>query len=177
MLKNRRLARKIADAGFGEIRRQLTYKGERNATRTIVANRWYHSLKTCSNCGAVKANLPLYVRVFECEACPLVMDRDANAAHNLAALGAASTTGTGVAGDLDTTSVSKPRGADHKTRTTRPNRKAGPGRQVAQSPPPAGRKRETVLRTPKRNSRSGDTVTDHPGRNVRIVEIRATAIP
>ena len=27
MLRNRRLARKIADAGFGEIRRQLTYKG------------------------------------------------------------------------------------------------------------------------------------------------------
>ena len=55
MLKNRRLARKIADAGFGEIRRQLTYKGRRNAARTLVASRWYPSSKTCSNCGAVKA--------------------------------------------------------------------------------------------------------------------------
>ncbi|MER5220008.1 IS607 family element RNA-guided endonuclease TnpB [Streptomyces flaveus] len=128
MLKNRRLARKIADAGFGEIRRQLTYKGRHNATRTIVANRWYPSSKTCSNCGAVKAKLPLHVRVFDCDACPLVMDRDENAAHNLAALAAASTTGTGVAGDLDAAKASKPRGADRKTRTTRPGRKAGPGR-------------------------------------------------
>ncbi len=128
MLKNRRLARKIADAGFGEIRRQLTYKGRRNATHTIVANRWYPSSKTCSNCGAVKAKLPLHVRVFDCDACPLVMDRDENAAHNLAALAAAATTGTGVAGDLDAVKASKPCGADRKTRTTRPGRTAGTGR-------------------------------------------------
>jgi putative transposase len=124
MLKNRRLARQIADAGFGEIRRQLTYKPQRNACRTVVANRWYPSSKTCSECGVVKAKLPLHIRTFECDACGLVLDRDANAAHNLAALAAAAVTGTGVAGDLDTPKVSKPRGADQKTRTTRPSRKA-----------------------------------------------------
>jgi putative transposase len=43
MLRNKRLARHVADAGFGEIRRQLTYKGRRNACPTIVANRWYPS--------------------------------------------------------------------------------------------------------------------------------------
>lgn len=132
MLKNRRLARPISDAGFGEIRRQLTYKGQRNATRTVVASRWYPSSRICSNCGAVKAKLPLHVRVFDCDQCPLVMDRDENAAHNLAALATAATTtatsGTGVAGDLDTAPVSKPRGADRKTRTTRPGHKAGPER-------------------------------------------------
>ncbi|WP_307675380.1 RNA-guided endonuclease TnpB family protein [Streptomyces sp. V4I2] len=99
MLRNKRLARRVADAGFGEIRRQLTYKGRRNACRTIVANRWYPSSKTCSNCGATKAKLPLHVRVFDCDECPLVMDRDENAARNLVALAAACTTGTGVAGD------------------------------------------------------------------------------
>src|SRR5688500_18678798 len=67
MLKNRRLARKIADAGFGEIRRQITYKIRRNGCRTVVANRWYPSSKTCSGCGAVKAKLPLHVRVFDCD--------------------------------------------------------------------------------------------------------------
>ncbi|MFI6495724.1 IS607 family element RNA-guided endonuclease TnpB [Streptomyces sp. NPDC050564] len=128
MLKNRRLARRIADAGFGEIRRQLTYKGQRNACRTVVADRWYPSSKTCSACGAVKAKLPLHVRVFDCDECPLVMDRDENAARNLAALAAAGTTGTGVAGDLDAVKASKPRGADQKTRTTPPSRKAGRGR-------------------------------------------------
>ncbi|MFE7976732.1 zinc ribbon domain-containing protein [Streptomyces shenzhenensis] len=68
-------------------------------------------------------------RTYECNACGLVIDRDANAAHNLAALAAAAVTGTGVAGDQDIApSVSKLRGADQKTRSTRPSRKARPGR-------------------------------------------------
>jgi putative transposase len=130
MLRNRRLARRIADAGFGEIRRQLDYKThQRHATRTIVADRWYPSSQTCSGCGAVKAKLPLHVRTYECDACGLVIDRDDNAALNLAALAAACMTGTGVAGDQDTApAVSKPRGADQKTRATRPRRKASAGR-------------------------------------------------
>jgi putative transposase len=130
MLRSRRLARRIADAGFGEIRRQLAYKTRRrHATRIIVASRWYPSSKTCSGCGAVKAKLPLHVRTYECDVCGLVIDRDDNAALNLAALAAACTTGTGVAGDQDTApAVSKPRGADRKTRATRPRRKAEAGR-------------------------------------------------
>ncbi|MEU9734816.1 IS607 family element RNA-guided endonuclease TnpB [Streptomyces sp. NPDC048002] len=130
MLRNRRLARRVADAGFGEIRRQLAYKtSQRHATRLVAADRWYPSSKTCSGCGAVKAKLPLHVRTYECDACHLVIDRDDNAALNLAALAAACTTGTGVAGDQDTApAVSKPRGADRKTRTTRPRRKAEAGR-------------------------------------------------
>ncbi|MGW9028945.1 IS607 family element RNA-guided endonuclease TnpB [Streptomyces sp. NPDC055722] len=127
MLRNRRLARRIADAGFGEIRRQLTYKTQRNACRTVVASRWYPSSKTCSACGAVKAKLPLHVGAFDCDACPLAMDRDTNAARNLAALTAACTTGTGVAGDQGA-QAPKPRGADQKTRTTPPSHKAGRAR-------------------------------------------------
>ncbi|MEV4182465.1 IS607 family element RNA-guided endonuclease TnpB [Streptosporangium canum] len=133
MLRNRRLARKIADAGFGEIRRQITYKTGWNGEAVHVADRWYPSSKTCSNCGAVKAKLPLHVRVFDCDNCPLVMDRDENAARNLAALAAACTTGTGVAGDQDA-QASKPRGADQKTRTTRPSRKAKLGRAGGATP-------------------------------------------
>ena len=69
------------------------------------------------------------MRTYQCDACGLVIDRDDNAALNLAALAAAATTGTGVAGDQDAADVvSKPRGADHKTRTTRPRRKAEAGR-------------------------------------------------
>jgi putative transposase len=128
MLRSRRLARRIADAGFGEIRRQLTYKTQRNGCRIVAADRWFPSSKTCSGCGAVKAKLPLHIRTYECDACGLVLDRDVNAAHNLAALAAAAATGTGVAGDQDTPVVSKPRGADQKTRTTRPRRKTGTGR-------------------------------------------------
>ncbi|MCX4617595.1 MULTISPECIES: zinc ribbon domain-containing protein [Streptomyces] len=107
MLRNRRLARQTADAGIAEIRRQLAYKAQRNGCRTVAE---------------------LHVRTYECDACGLVLDRDANAAHNLAALAAAAATGTGVAADLDTPKVSKPRGADRKTRTTPLSRKAGRGR-------------------------------------------------
>jgi NhaA family Na+:H+ antiporter len=63
------------------------------------ADRWLPSSKTCSGRGAVKAKLPLHIRVFQCESCGLVLDRDANAARNLAALAVACSTGTGVAGD------------------------------------------------------------------------------
>ncbi|MEV0613544.1 IS607 family element RNA-guided endonuclease TnpB [Nonomuraea sp. NPDC050404] len=86
MVRNRRLAKAIADAGFGEIRRQLTYKTVWNGGRLIVADRWYPSSKTCSSCGAVKAKLPLSARTFTCPACGLVLDRDRNAARNLASL-------------------------------------------------------------------------------------------
>ncbi|MEO3785936.1 IS607 family element RNA-guided endonuclease TnpB [Actinocorallia sp. B10E7] len=134
MLRNRRLSRRVADAGFGQLRRQLTYKGRRYACPTIVADRWFPSSKTCSGCGAVKAKLPLHVRVFDCDACPLVLDRDENAARNLLALAASVSTGTGVAGDLGA-SAPKPRGADCKTRTTRPGRTAGTGRAGGAKPP------------------------------------------
>ncbi|MET7783978.1 RNA-guided endonuclease TnpB family protein [Streptomyces sp. NPDC005388] len=128
MLRNRRLARRIAEAGFGEIRRQLAYKTRRNGCRILAADRWFPSSKTCSGCGAVKAKLPLHIRTYECDGCGLVIDRDANAALNLAALAAAAVTGTGVAADQDTPKVSKPRGADQKTRATRRSRKATAGR-------------------------------------------------
>jgi putative transposase len=75
----------------------------------------------------VKAKLPLHLRVFTCDACGLVIDRDENAARNLADLASARTTGTGVAGDPDA-QASKPRGADRKTRATRTRRTASAGR-------------------------------------------------
>ncbi|MGW5589244.1 IS607 family element RNA-guided endonuclease TnpB [Streptomyces sp. NPDC003857] len=164
MLRNRRLARQIADAGFGEIRRQLGYKThQRHATRTIVADRWYPSSKTCSGCGAVKAKLPLHIRTYACDACGLVLDRDDNAALNLAALARACTTGTGVAGDQDAVKASKPRGADQKTRATRRSRKATTGR-AGGATLPHQRQTQARDRTHAEASRSGDE-TDLPGRN------------
>jgi putative transposase len=133
MLRNRRLARKIAGAGFGEIRRQITYKTRWTSGTTVTADRWYPSSKTCSNCKAVKAKLPLHVRVFTCDACGLVIDRDENAARNLAGLAPASITGTGVAGDPGA-QAPKPRGADRKTRTTTRSRKDTGGRAGGATP-------------------------------------------
>jgi putative transposase len=86
MLANRKLARAIADVGLSEFRRQLTYKAERAGVVLHVVSRWEPSSKTCSHCGWYKNDLKLSDRLFRCSACGLVMDRDANAARNLALL-------------------------------------------------------------------------------------------
>jgi putative transposase len=91
MLRNRRLARSLADAGLSELRRQLTYKCLWYGSTLVEASTFFPSSKTCSRCGAVKTTLPLSERVFRCEACGYELDRDSNAAKNLAALAAAQT--------------------------------------------------------------------------------------
>ncbi|HEX8867587.1 MAG TPA: zinc ribbon domain-containing protein, partial [Lentzea sp.] len=75
-----------AGVGMAELRRQLGYKSARNGGRLLVADRWFPSSKTCSDCGVVKAKLRLSERTFRCAWCGLVLDRDLNAARNLAQL-------------------------------------------------------------------------------------------
>ena len=87
MLRNRRLARHIADVGWGMVLTQLKYKASwSDGSLLAAADRFYPSSKTCSACGAVKAKLRLAERVFACDnpACGHVQDRDLNAALNLA---------------------------------------------------------------------------------------------
>jgi putative transposase len=83
MMKNRRLARAIADVGMYEFRRQLEYKCKWYWSRIIVAPRTFPSSKTCSNCGNKKRELALSEREYVCEACGIRIDRDLNAACNL----------------------------------------------------------------------------------------------
>jgi IS605 OrfB family transposase len=88
MMKNRTLARAISDVGMGEFRRQIAYKTQWNGETLLLADRFYPSTKRCSRCGTVKAVMSLAERVYVCDndACHLVIDRDLNAALNLAAL-------------------------------------------------------------------------------------------
>ncbi len=81
MLRNGSLARSIADAGFGEFRRQLDYKAAMTGAQVIVIDRWFPSSKTCSECGAIH-EITLRDRVIDC-GCGLKMDRDLNAAINI----------------------------------------------------------------------------------------------
>jgi IS605 OrfB family transposase len=115
MTKNRRLARHVADASFAEFRRQLEYKAAWHGGRVIVADRWFASSKTCSGCGAVKAKLLLSERTYVCTACGIALDRDMNAAINLAEYGNRLIAGSGP-------EIPNGRGADRKT---------GRARQVA----------------------------------------------
>jgi putative transposase len=61
----------------------------------VVVDRLFPSSKTCSRCGAVKAKLALSERSYVCMACGMVLDRDVNAARNLAQLGEAMVAGSG----------------------------------------------------------------------------------
>lgn len=83
MVQLRSLARHISDAGLGDLGRLLEYKARWYGLELVTADRWFPSSKTCSGCGAIKADLTLADRTYRC-ACGLVLDRDVNAAINLA---------------------------------------------------------------------------------------------
>jgi len=102
MVRNRRLARHVADASFAEIRRQIEYKTAWHGGRVIVADRWFASSKTCSGCGAVRAKLALSERTYVCTTCGTVLDRDVNAAVNLARLAGSAPDSNGRGADRQT---------------------------------------------------------------------------
>ncbi|MGH9043070.1 MAG: RNA-guided endonuclease InsQ/TnpB family protein [Acidimicrobiia bacterium] len=80
----RHLGRKLADAGLGELRRGVTYKTTDRGHTLVAVGRFYPWSKTCSACGAVKAKLPLWERIFTGEDCGSTLDRDINAARSIA---------------------------------------------------------------------------------------------
>lgn len=83
MLRNHHLAQAIAEVGWYEFRRQLTYKGKWYGCQVFLADRYYPSTKRCCQCGNVKADIDLGQRSYVCEVCGWVLDRDLNAAINL----------------------------------------------------------------------------------------------
>jgi putative transposase len=81
------LNRALADAALAEVRRMLAYKTTWYGSALVQAGRYYPSSKTCSGCGRRKPNLTLADRTYVCDHCGLLIDRDLNAAINLARLG------------------------------------------------------------------------------------------
>jgi putative transposase len=94
MLRNRRLAKHIADAGWGSFVRMLIYKGAWYGCRVVWVDRWYPSSKRCSGCGAELAALPLHIRWWTCPQCGERHNRDVNAARNLLKQATVGTTGS-----------------------------------------------------------------------------------
>lgn len=84
MLGNRRIAKAVADASMSEFLRQLQYKAKWNGSEIIEVSQWMPSSKTCCECAWRHESLSLSDRVFVCEGCGLRLDRDLNAARNLA---------------------------------------------------------------------------------------------
>src|SRR6266540_3731316 len=127
------LARSISDQSWGEFRRQLAYKCGWYGSRLVVAPRFFPSSKSCSGCGFIKDRLPLAEWVFRCEVCGLVIDRDLNAARNLARFADAgrvagsspeteNACGAGSAGRLSSETVELPATKQERKRIPTPTR-------------------------------------------------------
>ena len=91
MMMNHYLAKHITDAAWGEFTRQLEYKTKWYGSTLVKVGQFYPSSKTCSSCGTVKAKLALSMRTYACDHCGHKVDRDLNAAINLARQGLAGT--------------------------------------------------------------------------------------
>ncbi len=85
MVKNPRLSKSIADAAWSMFFTHLILKAE-EAARCVVKVPAAYTSQTCSVCGH-KQNMPLSVRVYECEACDIVLHRDHNASRTILGLG------------------------------------------------------------------------------------------
>ena len=82
MMKNKHLSKAVASQKFYEFRIKLQAKCKENGIELRVVDRWYPSSKTCHCCGAIRKDLKLSDRIFECD-CGYIEDRDFNAALNL----------------------------------------------------------------------------------------------
>lgn len=82
MMKNRHLSKAIAEQCLYEFKRQIQYKCKKYGIEFVEADKWFPSSKTCSYCGAIKKDLKLKDRVYQCS-CGLKIDRDLNASINL----------------------------------------------------------------------------------------------
>ena len=83
MVRNRRLALSVSDAGMGEIVRQIEYKSEWYGGQVQKVDRWFASSKLCNNCGHKHARLALSDRQWVCENCGTLHNRDWNASKNI----------------------------------------------------------------------------------------------
>ena len=84
MMKNKHLAKDIANCSFYTIREHLIRKATERCIAVRLVNRFYPSSKTCSNCGSYKKDLKLTQRVYHCNNCKEKIDRDFNASLNIA---------------------------------------------------------------------------------------------
>lgn len=103
MMKNKHLSEAIAEQCWGEFRRQVEYKSGWYGSNFKLADRFYPSSKACNHCGAINRELKLSDRMFVCQECGVVKDRDFNASLNLRDYGKQNT--DSIVGNLSLRSV------------------------------------------------------------------------
>ena len=83
MMRNHRLALSLADASFGEIRRQLIYKSKWFGSKVVTVDRFFPSSRLCFKCYAINHELALEDREWTCPNCGTHHDRDFTASVNI----------------------------------------------------------------------------------------------
>ncbi|MFD8915866.1 RNA-guided endonuclease InsQ/TnpB family protein [Streptomyces sp. NPDC059575] len=120
-LTRTRLAKSVHDAGWSAFVNMLAYKAARYGRVLIRIGRFEPTSQVCSQCGVKDGPKPLHVRVWTCGACGAVLDRDINAAINIAK--AAGLAVTACRAQVRRTSVPAPR-SEAGTHPKRPTRLA-----------------------------------------------------
>jgi len=83
MIRNRKLAKSIADASFSSFCNIIDYKSKWYGRIYIKVGSFYPSSKLCHCCGYKNTTLTLSDREWECPKCHTLLDRDKNAALNI----------------------------------------------------------------------------------------------
>ena len=83
LIKNKKIAKALSDAGLGNFLTILKTKAETRGIPVTEAARFFASSKNCSSCGHKKKDLTLSERTYHCSECGISIDRDLNAAINL----------------------------------------------------------------------------------------------
>ena len=83
MMKNKHLSKSIQEQCFNMFTRLIEYKCKRKGIIFQQVPNKFPSSKLCSNCGNHKKDLKLKDRVYKCEHCGIIIDRDYNASLNL----------------------------------------------------------------------------------------------
>ncbi|MFI0468013.1 RNA-guided endonuclease InsQ/TnpB family protein [Saccharopolyspora sp. 5N102] len=83
-LARTRLAKSVHDAGWSVFVAMLEYKAALYGRQVVRIGRFEPTSQMCSNCGVKDGPKPLHVRVWQCHACGVWLDRDSNAAVNVA---------------------------------------------------------------------------------------------
>ena len=83
MIKNRRLAKSIQDAGWSRFREFIEYKAHWYGRTYVEIDTFFPSSKLCSVCGTKNRMLTLDIRLWQCPTCRTVHDRDENASQNI----------------------------------------------------------------------------------------------
>jgi putative transposase len=87
MMRNHRVSKSLSDVSFYAFRLKLGWKATKYGKNLVLIGRFDPSSKLCSSCGNIKHDLKLSERIYRCDACGLIMDRDYNSSRNIRRMG------------------------------------------------------------------------------------------